>query len=64
MTPYIRSIKRYLYKSIKSNSDISIWFHPHNLLNNFELSKDYYDDVISLILNMTKFTHKPKFLDE
>ena len=62
--PYIKSIKRYLYKSIESKNDISIWFHPHNLLNNFELSKDYYDDVISLILKMTKFTHKPKFLDE
>lgn len=62
--PYIKSIKRYLYKSIKNDNNISIWFHPHNLLNNFELSKDYYDEVISSILNITKFTHKPKFLDE
>ena len=39
---YLSSFLKYVKKQIDDKNDINIWFHPHNMLVNLELSKRYY----------------------
>mgnify|MGYP001230384487 CR=1 FL=1 len=58
-----KSLDRYLNRSIKFNRDISIWFHPHNLLSNVNIAIEYYKETIIHILSKTEKTHFPDFLE-
>lgn len=55
---YLKSFKNYIYEKLKHEEDINIWFHPHNMLNNINLSKDYYADCHKILSSIIKYDYK------
>ena len=49
---YLSSFLKYVKKQIDDKNDINIWFHPHNMLVNLELSKRYYKSCHKILSNI------------
>lgn len=55
---HLSSFKRFIKEKSKKGEDINIWFHPHNMLNNTNLSKRYYEDCHKILDSLRSANYK------
>ena len=59
---YLSSFKKYLDTQISNGDNINLWFHPHNMLLNINLSKKYYKEIIKILESLDSRNYFFSFL--
>lgn len=57
-----RYIKSYINHSVKFSNDISLWYHPHNLLDNPQKSLILYNNILEYLLTNLPSNYRFCFL--